>query len=218
MVSENNNFGCSADQSAPFSESMCDMEIKSIVNIGQKIQTVLYNQEENFLKTLPRTCFSSYDIPNTYVNQIWKAQPDYFQPQTNFQSIDMKSEWCDRFCFPADIFLPPEASSSDSIEFSSCSGNQFSGHEHIPVTGFVEFQARVLFPLKTCHVEGLVHVKSVGAQSSHWRGVTVKRGERCQLMCRLRHLTVVSKLRALSPVALGVLYNSSIMFIMFFLH
>ncbi|GBM21432.1 Kielin/chordin-like protein [Araneus ventricosus] len=118
----NNHVGCSGEEFSPFTERICDAEMRSLVDTGHRIQTVLYNQEERFLKTLPRTCFSSHDIPKTYVNQIWNVQPDNFKPQSNFQSVDMKSEWCDRFCFPADIFLPPE--SNDSFEVSPCSGNQ----------------------------------------------------------------------------------------------
>ncbi|KAF8785301.1 Kielin/chordin-like protein like [Argiope bruennichi] len=84
-VSGNNHAGCSGEEFSPFTERLCDTEMKSLVDTGHRIQTVLYNQEERFLKTLPRTCLSSHDIPKTYVNQIWNVQPDYFKPQSNYQ-------------------------------------------------------------------------------------------------------------------------------------
>ncbi|GIY57999.1 hypothetical protein CDAR_284721 [Caerostris darwini] len=144
-IQNNNHVGCSVDQYSPYTESSCDTEVKSLVNTGQRIQSILYNQEEKFLKTLPRTCFSPQDMPKTYVNQIWNVQPDYFEPQTNFQivlydnyhlvikyfgldaltsSIDMKTELCDQFCFPADMFLPAEP--DPMSENSPCSRNQVS--------------------------------------------------------------------------------------------
>ncbi|GFT79440.1 hypothetical protein TNCV_604431 [Trichonephila clavipes] len=42
-----------------------------------------------------------------------------------------------------------------------------SGHGHGLVAGFVKFQTRVLMPLRTRRVEGLMYVKSVEAQRAH---------------------------------------------------
>ncbi|GFV97431.1 hypothetical protein TNCV_2039401 [Trichonephila clavipes] len=46
-----------------------------------------------------------------------------------------------------------------------------------------------LVPPKTRRVEGLMHVKFVGPQTSS-RWCVLKLEERCQLKCRLRHLNM----------------------------
>ncbi|XP_071044189.1 kielin/chordin-like protein [Parasteatoda tepidariorum] len=98
-------------------------EIRNVLDAGRRIQSVLYNQEETFLKTLPRTCLSPSDLPTTYTNQIWNVQPDDFEMHSNFQPVTMKSELCDKFCFTADIFLSPEISNPSE---NSCSSNELS--------------------------------------------------------------------------------------------
>ncbi|KAG8188974.1 hypothetical protein JTE90_010063 [Oedothorax gibbosus] len=117
---------CSTDVLSPYSESPCDAKLRTLVNTGHRIQSVLYNQEEQFLKSLPRTCMSSQDFPETSMHDLWTVEPDNFEMQSNFQPIDMESEWCDQFCFTADIFLPHTPSES----ISACSS---SPHVEIPI-------------------------------------------------------------------------------------
>lgn len=60
--------------------------MRSLVNAGHRIQSVLYNQDEKFLKTLPRTCgFSSQDFPETSMTNLWNNQLEDFKIQSNFQ-------------------------------------------------------------------------------------------------------------------------------------
>lgn len=62
-------------------------DMRAILNAGHQIQTVLYNQDERFLKTVPRTCSPPPDVRSNHVNQAWNVQQGNFKVFQNVQVI-----------------------------------------------------------------------------------------------------------------------------------
>ncbi|GFW45873.1 hypothetical protein TNCV_4495931 [Trichonephila clavipes] len=72
------------------------------------------------------------------------------------------------------------------------------------MTSIADSWVQNLVPMKIFRVEGLMHVKSVEAQTSaRWCGVEDKRGW-CQLGCRSRHLLMVQNYEVRRSKSLNV--------------
>lgn len=55
-----------------------ESENRAILNTGHQIQSILYNQDENFLKAIPRTCNSPPNLKSNYIGEAWNVhQPDF---------------------------------------------------------------------------------------------------------------------------------------------
>lgn len=66
-----------------------DTEMRAILNAGHQIQTVLYNQDESFLKAVPRTCNPPPDVKSNHINQAWNVQPSDFKVSQHVQVREM---------------------------------------------------------------------------------------------------------------------------------